>query len=247
MKLSVSLVAIAAVFGALAAPVSAQDVPPPAPQQLTVPPGYSAVPEPDPEPPPQHPYAQPSGQHPHGQQPYAQQPYAQQPYAQPTYAPAGQPLVVQLSQPTRHGFTLELGLGIAWLRATSSDFSELGLHGLTISLGGFVTPSLAIEARVTSATILGRGGSDSITFTNILVNLQYWANDWLTIGGGIGAGMGSGTSLVTDFGFALNARLGAAFLRWRTGLMRVALEFVPAWIESELVTMTAIALEYQYY
>ncbi len=239
MKLSASLLLAAAVFAALATPVRAQDVPPPAPQPLTVPPGYSEAPEPVPQPQPQ-PYAQP----------YAQQPYAQQPYAQPTYVPGYErPPAVELSQPapTRHGFTLELGLGIAWVRATSSDFSELGLHGLAISLGGFITPSLAIEARVSGATILGGASSGSITFTNILVNVQYWANDWLTIGGGIGAGLGRGSSLTTDFGFALNARIGAAFARWRSGLMRVALEFLPAWIDGELVTMTALALEYQYY
>lgn len=242
MKLSVSLVAITAVFGALAGPVSAQDVPPPPPppQHLTVPPGYTEAPEAIPPP------AQPQ---PYAQQPYAQ-PYAQQPYAQPTYAPNYErPPAVPLSQaaPTRHGFTLELGLGLAWLRAPSSDFSELGLHGLAISLGGFLTPSLAIEARITGATIPGGGGGASITFTNVLVNLQYWANDWLTVGGGLGGGVGSGSSLVTEFGFALNARIGAAFVRWRSGLMRVALEFVPAWIEGELITMTALALEYQYY
>jgi len=241
MKLSASLVVAAAVLSALAAPASAQDVPPPAPQQLTVPPGYSEAPEPVPQP---QPYAQP-----YAQQPYAQQPYVQQPYAQPTYAPDYErPPAVQLAQPapTRHGFTLELGLGIAWMRAPASDFSELGLHGLAISLGGFISPSLAIEARITGATILS-SSADSITFTNLLVNVQYWANDWLTIGGGIGAGVGSGASPVTDFGFALNARIGAAFVRWRRGLMRVALEFVPTWINGELITMTALALEYQYY
>lgn len=227
-------VAIALQSAALA---SAQAPPPP--QVLVVPPGYTQA-----EAPPPAPTVAPAPA-PVPTQPYAQPVYGPQPiYGQPAYGAQPQQVAAPTG-PDRQGFTLELGLGIAWLSQPSSSYSEVGLYGLTVSLGGFVSPSLAIEARITGASILG--GYDSVTFENALAAVQFWPNDWLSIGAGIGVSMAQDSSYSSDLGFALDARLGAAVARWSSGVMRVAVEFVPAWPQGELVTMAALGVEYQYY
>jgi len=229
--------ALVASLACLPTAVFAQAAPPG--QALAVPDGYTATPAP-PAPPP-------------GAQPYAQTPqapvYAQQPqapvYAQQPYAPLAP--AAAIDQPRRSGFTLELGLGVAMVSVPELDASRFGLHGLTIGLGGFVSSSVALEARITGATLLD-DGAGSLTFSTLLFGVQYWASDIFMLGAGIGAAVvRSDFASEMFFGIGLDVRAGLAFARWSSGEMRVALDFAAGLIDGTVLAMYALALEYQYY
>jgi len=220
--------ALVASLACLPTAVFAQGAPPD--QALTVPDGYTATPAP-PAPPP-------------GAQPYAQQPQAPV-YAQQPYAPV--PPAAAIDQPRRSGFTLELGLGVAMVSVPELDASRFGLHGLTIGLGGFVSSSVALEARVTGATLIG-DGAGSLTFSTLLFGVQYWASDIFMLGAGIGAAVVRSDFAGEAFlGIGLDVRAGLAFARWSSGEMRVALDFAAGLIDGTVLAMYALALEYQYY
>ena len=203
-----------------------------------------AEPPPPPPPPPAQPVQPPPG-------------YGQPPPPQPVYVaaqpqqPVGAPVGVAPPRPVRAGLTVELGLGIAWFNIPDADVSRGGLHGLNLTIGGFLNPSIAIEGRITGGTMFSDSGAGRVTVGALLANVQYWPNDWLIIGGGLGfviaqAEAGYFTAR-TDPGFALNGRIGAAFARWSSGVMRVALENMSGWIDGSLVMMNALALEWQSY
>lgn len=76
------------------------------------------------------------------------------PPAAVTAAPADgeeSPPSAERRQYVRHGFTMELGLGISETAVTSDvegrEHSQIGLAPLSIGLGGFLSPRLAIIAR----------------------------------------------------------------------------------------------------
>src|SRR5688500_517389 len=99
---------------------AAQGAPPPPPPDPNAP----VQPQPPPPPPPQGGYSQ--------QPQYAPQPMYQQPPSQASL---------------RNGMTFEANLGIGWIQASdggSSDTSDVGVAGLSLGVGGWASPQLAI-------------------------------------------------------------------------------------------------------
>jgi len=247
------LVAVAAAAVAwLAMPCAhagAQDGPPPG-QVPTPPPGYAppapagypqtAPPAPGQPPPPPAPQPPQPGQYAY---PAPQVQYA---YPAPAMAAPVAPPRVLTPAEYRQGFTLEVGGGLAWMSVPDAGVAEIGLDGLTLSLGGFVSQTVAILVRFTGATVFQT--DVNVTAGGAFAAVQVWANDWFTLGGGLGACTLNGTPLVTDRpGFALDARLGAAFARWNRGQLRGALELMSGWVGGSNVTVTSLAIEWQYY
>lgn len=173
-----------------------------------------------------------------------------------TTAPA--PTVIYVAQPqvaervpTRSGFTMELSLGVGHLRVPVADFSQFGLAGLSLSLGGFLSPDLALMFRATGVAVPEAGGT--IVSVGALGVLQYWATDRLTLSGGLGLSQVSVNSAFdstiarSNKGFAINFRIGYALAQFTHHSLGLTYEITPAWIDGESVLMQGLALNWQWH
>ncbi len=89
------------------------------------------------------------------------------------------------------GFTLGLGLGLGVQTLTSEDSdseSEVGLAGLNLKVGGFLSPNLALLLKI-NGTVANRDiGVGEATFTQALAGpaIQYFFNERLSLDVGAG-------------------------------------------------------------
>jgi hypothetical protein len=126
----------------------------------------------------------------------------------------------------RHGFTMELGLGISQTSVSSDvgarEHSDIGLAPLSIGLGGFLSPRLALIGRAAgTSTFRDDANGKSYQTVNGFYGptLQYWATDRFYVGGGVGLAVLAGDPLGSkardihflETGFGANARVGFAF------------------------------------
>lgn len=139
---------------------------------------------------------------------------------------------------------VNLGAGIQ--NDTGIEETAVGLAGANLGLGGFVTPNLAIMARVSGTnvsydTIFG----DIAQVSGVLApTLQYWANDRVSLEGGVGMGFwnaegesSTGVGLILGVGFTL-------FNRGKHNL-QLGLEYAPAFTEPGSVHNFGITFGYQ--
>ena len=131
------------------------------------------------------------------------------------------------SEYQRHGFTMELGLGMSRTGTRSEvdgrDHSAFGLAPLSLGLGGFLTPHLALIGRAAGTSYFRedpRGTSYQTVSGFYGPTLQYWPTERLFVGGGVGLAVlaadlykdASKDVRFLETGFGLNARAGWAFL-----------------------------------
>jgi hypothetical protein len=116
--------------------------------------------------------------------------------------------------PDRHGFTIELGLGVSFTgvsatRTTNPNvvlvvgaeesslakdgFAQVGLAPLSIGVGWFVTRDVALTARITSTSFFpiaqsSNGGFVQVVNSSFGVAAQYWLSDSFFLGAGVGLG-----------------------------------------------------------
>jgi len=150
--------------------------------------------------------------------------------------------------------TLELNLGIGWLHAQAdgdSDTSDLGIGGLSLGVGGWVNPQMAITGRIAGVTL----SEDGATLTNAFIGpaIQYWVNPHTWIGGGAGIGVlraaFEGDSESTT-GFALDLRAGYTFNEGTESTFNISFELNPGFYSengsSATITGIGILLGYQH-
>jgi hypothetical protein len=126
----------------------------------------------------------------------------------------------------RHGFTMELGIGVSYTSVFSDDAAKehagVGIAPLSFAFGGFLSPRLALFGRGAGTTTFRRDASGTTYGTvNALYgpSLQYWATDRLFVGGGPGLAVlladpysqARGDVGFGAIGFGVNARVGLAF------------------------------------
>ncbi|MCE9578829.1 MAG: hypothetical protein K8W52_37235, partial [Deltaproteobacteria bacterium] len=138
--------------------------------------------------------------------------------------------------------------GIGWIHASAngdSDTSPLSLGGLDLGVGGWASPQLAITGRIAGVTWSENGGR--LTSGALLGAAQYWIDDHLWIGGGLGIGVGvvSGTNTSESHtGFGLEARAGYTFSATTENTFNASIEIMPTFVDD--VTLTSIALLFGY-
>jgi hypothetical protein len=231
------LVAAPTVALAQPAPASPPAEPPPPPAAGTPPPATTPPPgAPAPQPGyPQQGYPQQG----YPQQGYPQQGYPQQGYGQPQQGYYQQPYQPSTTESLRNGVTFEANLGIGWLRLSGdgeSDTSDLG-GAFCIGVGGWVSPKLAITGRLATVTAFDSAGGYDFTYTNAMIGgaLQYWIDDHIWLGGGLGLGRyrvsvsadGDSASDSID-GFALDLRAGYTFSQGTDSTWNASVELTPA-------------------
>ena len=155
----------------------------------------------------------------------------------------------------RSGFTIEAGLGpgLTLVRPDEGEGSnELGLSGLSIGMGAFVTRDVALLARISGTTLSQEVGTESEEFINASLHVggQVWLTDRFVIGaaGGIGFfGPFADDSMAEDeTGLALSARAAYSLFLSGNNSLRVGLEVMPCFYDSGEVTSTSLNGEWQW-
>jgi hypothetical protein len=177
-------------------------------------------------------------------------------YYQPQYQ--AQP-VYQPQQPTtlHNGMTFELNLGIGWVRVSPEGedgrTSDLGIGGLSLGVGGWINPQLAITGRIAGVTLTEGDARASAIFFG--PSAQYWVDPHFWVGGGLGLGLlagtdSSGNSEDSISGFGVDLRLGYTFNEGSENTINTSLEINPGFFSengsSATITGIGILLGYQH-
>jgi hypothetical protein len=182
------------------------------------------------------PYDPPPSPPPSGYPPPPPQPQPPPPgYGQPP-PPGYGPGYVQ-PRPMRSGLTFEanIGLGFIWARNEGRDSDTEGaLAGLNLGLGGWLNDRMAVTGRIAGATF---SPSDGVRFTQGFAgpSLQYWTDDHVWVGAGVGLGFAritvDGFGSDSETGFALDLRAGYTFSQNTESTWNVSIEYTPAFFE----------------
>ncbi len=164
------------------------------------------------------------------------------------------------SRPLRHGFTLELGVGLSLVNVNpdaGTSTMKLGLAPLSLSLGGFITENVALLLRCAGASNFeddSRGKLAQVTTTFYGAHVQYWFNDRFMMSGGPGVMVFSKSSVTSPFtaenaavGYGASVRAGYAVFANTHHALRFSVEAFPAKYENAFVFGSALNFEWQYY
>jgi hypothetical protein len=163
----------------------------------------------------------------------------------------------------RHGFTMELGLGISQTSVASDvvgrEHSDIGLAPLSFGFGGFVSPRLAIIGRG-AGTSTFREDSHGKSYQTVNgfygPTLQYWVTDRFYLGGGVGLALLGADPLgdrkrdihFLEAGFGVNARAGFAFaLPGDHHALLLGVDGFGSQLEKSSTVAVALNLGWQYY
>jgi hypothetical protein len=159
-----------------------------------------------------------------------------------------------------HGFTMELGLGVAHRgidsAVSSREKTSVGLAPLSLSLGGFLSPKVALLARAAGTTVF-RQDSEGRAYQ--LVNafygpsIQYWATDRTFAGLGVGLGVLTSDPLAPrarperfiELGVASTARVGWAFAVVDKHAFTLGCEAMGSFLPDSFVSALAVNLQWQ--
>lgn len=211
--------------------------------------------DPAPPPPPPGPYAPAPAPAP----PPPPPPSPYQPPPPAGYAPPPQPYYQQpvpySTEPDRSGFTIGLDLGFGLTNGDpegGGGSTEAGISGLNVSVGGFITPKLAIALRISSTLFQADYGFSSIWIQNGFVGgvVQAYVAPRMFVGGGAGMGIfqapfEEGTD--NETGFALQGRFGYEIMQNRSNALHLALEISPAFYDGLRVTSIGFQFGWQSY
>jgi hypothetical protein len=145
-------------------------------------------------------------------------------------------------------FEANLGLGLIWSTVEGSDESsdsELAV-GLGLGLGGWVSPRLAISARLAGVSYSDEcsvGSDDTCTLNSTFFgpSLQYWVNEQVWFGGGIGVSVArtfrnaSDEDGVSEEGLGLDLRAGYSFSAGGQSTFNISVEYTPGFYTFETI------------
>ncbi len=151
--------------------------------------------------------------------------------------------------PERSGFTLEVGAGVSQVVVMQRHRSsaELTYDPLSISVGAFVTPRLAIMARMAGAG-MGQGRALG-AFYGVVV--QYWLLPDLFVGAGAGAALLrpaydiEGPIPALRWGVGAEARIGYSFATFKHHSLAATLEVFPSVLGDATSMATTLNLQWQ--
>jgi hypothetical protein len=134
-----------------------------------------------------------------------------------------------------------VGSGCAQVGTTSETTreAEFGLAGLSVSLGGYVTPEVALVARLAGTSYFDEGDQFGNNFYG--GGVEVWPNRYLFLGAGLGLGVYGPNPLVSSStvdpvaGFALDFRVGTALAQGTNHDFILGFEVLPAFYEDGTV------------
>jgi hypothetical protein len=178
---------------------------------------------------------------------------------------------VGAAKPKRQGFTGDLGLGasvtvvretfrIAELSSsgvfTDDEVAEVnghfGLAPLSISLGGFLSPHVAVIGRLAGTSYWTSSGTQ-LAHTFVGPAVEVWPIDRLYLSGGAGfsvwgpSAFASNTSRDPKVGFGLDFRVGAALINAEGNDFTVSLEVNPGFYGEDTLTGFGLVGAWKWY
>lgn len=194
-------------------------------------------------------------------------PAAPAPAATPAPMPAAMmsgagPGLVPPSQPPAsssrlgRGLTLELALGLGWIRLAPErrePITEDATGGLNLGVGLWISPRDALTLRIAGATHKEKQEGE-LNCAFIGPSLQHWLDDRIWMGVGLGLGVVSlkyaDELALPDpepkTGLGLDLRAGFAFVSWGQNQLSASFELTPVLLEDGSVTAAGLLLAYQY-
>ena len=150
------------------------------------------------------------------------------------------------------GFTMILSMGVGLQNDAAYEQSEVGLAGLNLGLGAFLSDNIALLFRVSGTSVkytfedAGFVEEFTINQTSGMAGpaIQYWANERLNLEGGIGYGFWSSDGLTEE---GLGLLLGMAYVFAQTGNsnFQVGVEFAPAFTDPDAVYNVGVVFGWQ--
>jgi hypothetical protein len=174
------------------------------------------------------------------------------------------------AEPDRSGFTGDLGLGFALVSVpvhkTIHVFSggiptyqgttthrelKVGYSPLSLSVGAFLTPDVAMLFRLSGTAYLVAGDQYDHSFYGPIV--EFWPHDRVFLSGGFGlALLGpdpllSSSDAETELGFAPDLRAGVALINDDNHDLTLSAEFIPGFYDVGNVQGYAIVAAWKWY
>ena len=177
------------------------------------------------------------------------------------------------AEPHHSGFTGDLGIGVGITTRPVESFSEcvgsaaqcagvdtgvhkstdveFGLAPLSLSLGGFLTPKLALLFRATGTSYFI--GNDQYLDAFYGAVVEYWPHDRFFFGGGPGIGYFGTNPLVSsgvsesETAFALDARAGVALINGRDHDLTLSLEATSGFYADNTLLSGAFLVAWKWY
>lgn len=163
--------------------------------------------------------------------------------------------------PHRQGFTLELGLGAAMTHTVHDSYygggsnTGFGIAPLSLSVGGFVSPKVALLARIAGTSSFETRGDSTAQMVNGFygAHVQYWISDEVMISGGPGLTIRGQNSWIgptghdLETGYGASVRVAYSFFNAKHHSVRFAVEAFPSVYKHDVVLGTALNLEWQYF
>jgi hypothetical protein len=138
--------------------------------------------------------------------------------------------------PNRGGFTLLLTMGVGLQNNAWIDESGVGIGGLNLGIGGFVSPDLAVMFRISGTNVR----FENVGFFNSTVDMvsgvggvsvQYWVNDFVNLEGGAGFGLADTNVDLDERGFGLILGAGFSFFHRGKNSLQVGIEYAPVFLD----------------
>jgi hypothetical protein len=180
--------------------------------------------------------------------------------ADPTLGPQPNPFLEAMmgdNRPLRQGFTFEVGFGgsLTYVARELAD-GHLGVGPTTLAVGAgvFITPKLALLARLAGTTYFDKnvdGETTQIIHGLGGIHLQYWVNDAVSLSTGPAiAVVGANPLLAADgsahLGVGGSSRVGYSLFSSKHHVLRLSWETFNTKISRALIFGSALSFEWQY-
>jgi hypothetical protein len=162
------------------------------------------------------------------------------------------PLAQAATQAARHGFTVMLDLGLGVQHDGGLGESAVGLAGLNLGVGGFLTEDLALMFRISGTNVMydvaGFGNLSQVSGVGGIA-LQYWPTDRFNVEGGVGLGFwhAGGMFGTEQQGFGVIAAGNVVLLTRGRHTLQVGAEYAPAFTDWGTIQNVGFTLGYQYH
>jgi len=178
-----------------------------------------------------------------------------------------------VAEPHHSGFTGDLGIGVGITTRPVESFSEcfsttgacagvdtgvhkstdveFGLAPLSLSLGGFLTPQVALLFRAAGTSYFVGNTQYLDAFYGAVV--EYWPHNRFFLGGGPGIGYFGRNPLLSDgvsdyeTAFALDARAGVALINGRDHDLTLSLEGTSGFYSDATLFSAAFLVAWKWY
>ena len=142
-----------------------------------------------------------------------------------------------------------VGLGAGIQHDASFEETKVGLAGLNLGVGGFLSEDLALMFRISGTNVnYDFGGGDEFRQVSGVggASLQYWLSNRFNVEAGVGGGF---WTVEDEQESGLGLILGAAATIFNSGKhnLQIGFEYAPAFTDPGTVHNVGITLGYQFF